>query len=448
MTKKMTSGSPAKLIIAFTLPLLIGNIFQQLYSMADTWIVGRTLGVNALAAVGSTGSLTFFIIGLIQGLTSGLTIITANRFGAGDEEGVRKSFGAGIWITFIFSIIIMVFTGLFTRQILEMMRTPEAIIDGAYKYLIIIFLGILATSAFNLLSNVIRALGDSKTPLIFLVVACIVNIILDFGFILVLHTGVEGAAYATIIAQLVSDILCVIYIIKKLPILHIKPSDFKVSKHDLEVHIKLGLPMGFQVSIIAIGAIILQIVLNGLGTVAVAGYTAAQKIDQIAVQPMNSFGLTMATYTAQNYGAGKIKRIKSGVFQCVLISVSFAICIGLVNVFLGYQLSGFFVSSAPKVLRLSQTYLQINGALYVILSLLFILRNTIQGLGSVIVPTLAGIMELIMRTFAAIILAKSMGFAGVSWASPLAWAGALIPVAIFYFYKIRQISLSSKDTEL
>lgn len=440
MTRKMTEGSPAKLIILFSVPLLIGNIFQQFYSMADTFIVGRTIGVNALAAVGCTGSISFLILGFAMGATGGLGIITAQRFGAKDERGVRRSVAAGVWISLMITIVLTAISVPFARQILELMQTPAELIEDAYKYIVIILAGIFASMLFNLLSNIIRALGDSKTPLLFLVIACILNILLDYGFILLLHAGVEGAAWATVIAQLISGLLCLIYIRWKIPMLHLTKEDWQVSGWEILQHIKVALPMGFQMSIIAIGAVVLQFVLNGIGAVAVAAFTAAQRIDQIAMQPMNSFGTTMSTYVAQNYGAGLIERIKKGVFQCSLISVGFSIFIGSVNILAGYQLAGIFVGNdVPKVLELAQTYLKINGSMYWVLAMLFIFRLTIQGLGRSVMPTVAGIMELIMRTLAAIFLASSIGFTGVSWASPLAWIGACIPLAADYFITIRKL---------
>lgn len=437
----MTEGSPAKLIVMFTIPLLIGNIFQQLYSMVDTLIVGRTLGVHALAAVGCTGSISFLILGFAMVVSAGLAIITAQRFGAKDEAGVRRSVATGAWISLGVTAVLTVLSVPLARKTLELMRTPPEIIDSAYDYIVVIFWGIIASMLFNFLSNIIRALGDSRTPLLFLIIACVLNIGLDFGLILGAKMGVAGAAWATIIAQMASALMCLWYIKKKLPILHLKKEDWRVSGWDISQHLKVSMPMGFQMSIIAIGAVVLQFVLNGLGAVAVAAFSAAQRIDQIATQPMNSFGTTMATYGAQNYGAGRIDRIKKGVLQCSMISVGFSIVMGLVNIFAGYQLAGLFVGSGETgVQSMAQTYLQINGAMYFVLALLFIFRFTLQGLGKGFMPTVAGIMELVMRTFAAIFLTTSIGFAGACWASPLAWIGACIPLAAAYFVTIHKLS--------
>lgn len=445
MTKNLTEGSPAKLIVLFTIPLLIGNIFQQFYSMADTLIVGRTIGVNALAAVGCTGSITFLILGFAMGLTSGLSILTAQRFGAGDERGVRKSVAAGVWLSAGVTIALTALSVPLTRPILELMRTPPEIIDDACRYVIVIFGGIVASMLFNLLSNIIRALGDSKTPLFFLVVACILNIALDFVCILIFKMGVAGAAWATIIAQMVSGILCLFYIKRRLPILHLTREGWRVTKWELVQHAKVAFPMAFQMSIIAIGAVVLQFALNGLGALAVAAFTAAQKIDQIATQPMNSFGTTMATYAAQNYGAGKTERIRKGVLQCSLISVGFAVVMGLVNIFAGYQLAGIFVGPGePEVASLAQTYLIINGSMYFLLAMLFIFRFTLQGLGKGVMPTVAGVMELVMRTFSAVFLAQYFGFAGACWSNPLAWLGACIPLTIAFFATVRKMEAKMK----
>lgn len=442
MTKNMTSGKPIKLILWFTIPLIIGNIFQQFYSMADTLIVGRTIGVNALAAVGCTGSITFFILGFVMGMTSGLSIITAQRFGANDTAGVKRSFATSIVIAGAVTILLTAVSIPLTRSFLELLQTPAEIIDDAHSYLTIIFAGTAACVLFNLLSNMLRALGDSKMPLVFLIFASIINIIFDFVFILVFHMGVAGAGWATILAQLISGLLCMVYIRKKIPLLCVSKEDFAISVWDIKQHLFVGLPMAFQMSIIAIGSLILQFALNGLGAVSVAAYTTAQKIDSIATMPLNSFGATMATYAAQNYGAGKPERIRKGVFQCILLSVSVSIIMGLVNIFAGHQLTSIFVGSAEtEVLSLSQTYLTINGSMYWVLALLFIYRFTLQGLGKGLIPTVAGVMELIMRAFAAIFLTGILGFSGACIANPLAWLGACIPLTIAYYHTVKKIKV-------
>lgn len=440
MTKSMTSGNPAKLILLFALPLIIGNIFQQFYSMADTLIVGRTLGVNALAAVGCTGSITFFILGFVMGFSSGLSIVTSQRFGAEDMEGVKRSFAASLLLCTGLSIIFTIGSFFFTRPVLELLQTPPEIIDDAYHYLIIIFGGISASIFFNFLSNMMRALGDSKVPLYFLILTCFMNIILDYVTILVFHMGVAGAGFATIFSQLISAIFCAVYIWKKMPAFHITVQHLAVSKKELSRHLKTAFPMAFQTSIIAIGALILQFALNGLGPNAVAAYTAAQKIDSIATMPLNSFGAAMATYAAQNYGAGKIDRIRKGVFQCILMSVGTSIVMGFLNFFFGGTLASFFVGAGEtEVLGYAKTFLSVNGVLYWVLALLFLYRFTLQGLGNSSVPTIAGIMELIMRAMGGLFLVDMLGFTGAALSNPLAWIGACIPLTIAYYHEIKKL---------
>lgn len=448
MTKTMTTGNPTKLILLFALPLIVGNIFQQFYSMADTMIVGRTIGVNALAAVGCTGSISFFILGFVMGFTSGLSIITAQRFGAQDEEGVKRSFAVSILLSAAVSVVMTVAALFLAEPILKALQTPDEIMADAAAYIRIIFWGIGASVLFNLSSNVMRALGDSRTPLYFLIFACCVNIVLDLLFILVFDMGVAGAGVATILSQLLSGICCFVFIMKKMPLLWLEKRHFCSGWNEIKRHLFTALPMAFQMSIIAIGALILQFALNGLGAVSVAAYTAAQKIDSIATMPMNSLGAAMATYAAQNYGAGKIERIRKGVFQCILISVAFSIVMGLINIFAGSSLAAIFVGGKEqKVLSLARTYLGINGVFYFVLALLFIYRFTLQGLGKGLVPTIAGVMELVMRAFGALILVRSLGFAGACAANPLAWIGACIPLAAAYYLTMRRIGEKSTKTE-
>lgn len=437
MAKNMTSGKPIKLIWNFTIPLLIGNLFQQLYNMADTFIVGRTIGVHALASVGSTGSIIFLILGFANGLTAGLAIPLAQRYGAKNYSGVKRSFYVSILISAVVAILLTILSMVFCRQILEIMQTPVEIIDGAYDYLMVIFAGIFSSMAFNLLSNIFRSIGDAKTPLYFLVIACIMNIILDIVFIAVFGMGVEGAGYATVLSQIFSALACILYIWKKIPILRLNSKDFVAESSDVREHVRISFPMAFQSSIIAIGAIIIQITLNQLGATAVAAYTAAQKIDQVAILPMMSFGVTMATFVAQNYGAKKYDRIWRGVRDCIKLSLTFAISVGIIlNVFSPIFIRAFVGVGHEEVVELGAIYFITNGTMYSLLSLLFIYRYTLQGVGKTFTPTVAGIMELCMRAFAAVVLSNLYGYTGATMANPLAWLGSLIPLMIaYYLYK-------------
>ena len=434
MAKDMTSGKPIKLIWNFTIPLLIGNLFQQLYNMADTFIVGRTIGVHALASVGSTGSIIFLILGFANGLTAGLAIPLAQRYGAKDYLGVKRSFYVSILISAVVAILLTILSMIFCRQILEIMQTPVEIIDGAYDYLMVIFAGIFSSMAFNLLSNIFRSIGDAKTPLYFLVIACIMNIILDVVFIAGFGMGVEGAGYATVLSKIFSALACILYIWKKIPILRLNSKDFVAESSDVREHVRISFPMAFQSSIIAIGAIIIQITLNQLGATAVAAYTAAQKIDQVAILPMMSFGVTMATFVAQNYGAKKYDRIWRGVRDCIKLSLTFAISVGIIlNLFSPIFIRAFVGVGHEEVVELGAIYFITNGTMYSLLSLLFIYRYTLQGVGKTFTPTVAGIMELCMRAFAAVVLSNLYGYTGATMANPLAWLGSLIPLMIAYY---------------
>ncbi|MCC7666705.1 MATE family efflux transporter [Liquorilactobacillus satsumensis] len=444
--RELTKGNPIKLILMFTIPLLIGNLFQQFYSISDTLIVGQTLGVKELAAVGSTGSIQFLIIGFAQGLTAGLSIITAQYFGAGDYKKVRESFAASIIISVIVTLILTFLSLFYIKDILVLMQTPKEIEQDAQLFISIIFAGIFSSMAFNLLANVIRALGDSRTPLYFLIIAAMVNIVLELFFILVLNMGVEGAGYATVLAQVFSVFLCIVYIIKRIPLLQVRRKDFKaVTPKELKRHLYVGLPMAFQTSIIAIGAIMIQAALNGLGTTAVAATTAAEKIDQVAIQPMMSFGVAMATFTAQNYGAGKYERIIKGVKQCLVVSGLFSIVAGALVLLFGRDLVVLFVgSSEVEVLNLAQVYFNANCTLYLLLATLFVLRYTLQGLGQSVIPTIAGTVELLMRCLAALFLASSVGYVGACFANPLAWLGSC-SVLIFSYFKAMRMLRQKED---
>ncbi len=434
MKNDMTTGNPLKLILSFAIPLLIGNFFQQLYNMADTFIVGRFVNVQALAAVGSIGSLSFLVLGFAMGITTGLAIPVSKYFGAKDAEGVKKAFAVSVIITVITSIILTIISVMFCYQILELLQTPTDIIQYAYNYIIVIFCGIIITMFYNLFNSIIRALGDSKTPLYFLIIACFINIGLDILLIYNFKMGVFGAAFATIISQFISVILCLIYIKNRLSILHFSKHHFIDIKKDIMNTFKFSIPMGFQFSIIAIGGIILQYTINNLGTTAVAAYTAANKIESIAIFVLASFGVTMSTYTAQNLGAEKYQRILEGIKVCVKLSLTISIILAI-TLFISspYLIHLFVGSSNQEVIHLGALYFRISTSLYPILALLFIFRNTLQGSGDAITPTIAGIMELLMRAGIGILLSVPFGFFGISFANPMAWIGAIIPLSYMYY---------------
>lgn len=440
MAKDMTEGSPARLILFFTLPLIAGNIMQQLYAFIDTLLVGRFLGLEALAAVGCTGSLMFLLLGFVIGLTSGLAIYTGQRYGAKDATGVRESAAACIALSFVIAVFLSIVGFFACRPLLELMHTPEELLDNATGFFSIICGGaIFATSAL-MAANILRSLGDSKMPTFILGCGIAINIALELLFLLVFGWGVPGAALATVVSWAIATGVFLLYIARRVPELHVRREDWRLSWNFLRAHLAIGLPMGFQATIIAFGAVILQVALNGLGPVAVAAYAAAQKVDTIAMMPMMSFGAAMAAYTAQNYGAGKFSRIRTGVRACCRMSVGFSLLAGALVIAAGpYFMTLFVGPEEVEAIRLGQTYFLVNGLTYWILSMLFIFRYTLQGLGQSIVPTVAGVMELVMRATAGLFLVEATGFLGACLGNPMAWLGSCVPLAIAYVMTVRRL---------
>jgi len=440
MEKNLTVGNPVKLILSFAIPLYIGNLFQQSYNIADTFIVGRTIGIDALAAVGSTGSINFLILGFITGFGIGAAVITSQRFGAGDLEGVRKSFITTIIISIGLAVTLTIVSVLCVKPLLNFLQTPQEIIDNSYSYIVVIFYGIPTAMLFNLFANVMRAVGDSRTPLIFLSIACVLNIVLDLVFILVFKTGLWGVALATVIAQLVSGLLCIPVIVKKMPMLKITASDWNIDLKEIAKHLKIALPVGFQMSIIAIGSITVTYALNQLGTLAVAAYSAAIKIDVLAYLILYSFGGAMTTYSAQNYGAHKLHRIRKGVTHISIIACIYSVVVAVIFYFSGEFFPSLFLGwESAQTLSMARSYLVISTIFYPFLALLFIIRQSLLGIGDSITPTIAGVMELVMRIFAALVLGNAFGFRGICLANPLAWIGAVIPVIIVFNIRMRKL---------
>lgn len=438
MTKNLTEGDPARLIFFFALPLVAGNMMQQLYAFIDTLIVGRFLGVNALAAVGCTGSLMFLTLGFIMGFCTGVTIYTGQRFGAGDAQGVRRSAAACVVLGILAVLTLTAIILPLTRSLLLLMETPAEIIDGAQDFISIVFAGLTIFLVLYLQNCLIRSLGDSTTPTIFLAVTLAINVALEPVAIFVLGWGIPGAALATVFSQAIGAVLFFVYIWWRVPALHTRWTDWKPDRVVLMAHLRMGLPMAFQASVIAFGAIILQVALNNLGAIPVAAYAATQKIDAVAVMPMLSFGYALAAYTAQNYGAQKYERIRMGVRACLKMSMAFAVGIGALLIAFGSHVLALFVGAdaagAEEVIAYGETFLLVNGSTYVILALLLVYRNVLQGLGQSVIPTIAGAMELLMRAAAAIFLCTYLGFFGACLANPLAWIGAAVPVVLAYLW--------------
>ena len=440
MTNDMTKGNPVKLILLFSIPLLIGNVFQQFYSMVDTIIVGRFVGVDALAAVGATGSMVFLVNGFATGLTSGFAVLVSQKFGAKDENGLRKAVASAVTLTVISVIVVTLVSLIGAKPLLKLMNTPENIMGDAYTYIKIIYGGVVATVAYNLIASILRALGDSKTPLYFLIVSSVLNVILDLVFIINFKMGVAGAAYATIISQGVSAILCLIYTYKKFIILRLKKEDFNVKRKYYHKHLKIGIPMALQFSITSIGIMTVQAALNVFGSIVIASYTAASKALQLVMQPAITFGVTMATYCGQNLGAKEYGRIKEGVKECTKISIITSIIAGAVLIFLGKYFVMMFISNPDaEILKYAQQVLDISAIFFIPLGLIFIYRNALQGIGDSFVPMMAGVYELVARAIVAFTLPRYLDFMGICLADPVAWFAASIPLGITYFRRIRSL---------
>ena len=445
MTNDMTAGKPRSLIIKFAIPLIIGNIFQQFYNIVDAAIVGRFVGVNALAAVGATGSITFLIMGVIMGMTSGFSVLIAQSFGAKDEKRLRHFTVMSGYLSIIITIILTVVTLLGVDTILRIMKTPDNIFVDSSTFLKIMFAGTAFTMLYNMLSSILRALGDSKSPLVFLAIASVINVVLDFVFVVGCKMGVAGAACATVIAQLVSGVMCLIYMKKKYPILKLTREDLSFSTSSAIILLKIGIPMSLQFSITAIGTMIIQTSLNALGSVYIASYTVASKAQQIVTQPFLSLGATMATFVGQNVGAGKIDRIKQGVREAIKMTLIYSVIAAVFLLLFGKLAVQMFVSaSETEVIHAAVQYFRIILAFYPALGLIFIYRNTLQGLGDGFFPMVGGIFELIARGIIAFTLARMIGYVGVCFADPAAWVSALIPIVPIYYIRIKNVEKAKK----
>ncbi len=441
MSKDMTRGNPLRLILIFAVPMLIGNIFQQFYSMADTIVVGTCIGKNALAAVGATGGILFFVLGFIMGLTNGFSVIISQYFGAQDEKGLRHSIGMSILLALIITGIVTVFSVISTRWILETMQTPADIIVDSYRYLIVIFAGTIATVGYNMVSSILRALGDSKTPLLFLIIACILNVFLDLVLIVYFHMGVEGTAYATIIAQGISFLLCLLYIAHRYPILHLSREDFRWDGEMNLTLLRIGIPGALSSSITALGVMILQGTINQMGSDTVAAYTAGTKVEQLFTMPTMTLGMAMATFAGQNLGAGKIERVKEGIHSSVKVMFLYCVITGVILYNAGGWLTQMFVSKDQvHIIQMSHQYLRYVAVFASTLGVLFIYRSTIQGLGNGVIPMISGVMELAMRVIIALILSQFLGFTGICLASPIAWIGADILLFPYYYHMVHRLS--------
>lgn len=442
----MTTGNPAKLILGFMIPMCLGNVFQQFYNIADSIIAGQFLGVNALAAIGSTGSLMFMVTGWISGISSGFAILVAQWFGAQKYGRMRHYVAMSVYLTV--AIIVAMTVGLLfaNEPILRLMNTPDGLMPDVKGYMAVIYAGLIVTAAYNSLAAVLRALGDSKSPLYFLIISAVINIILDIVFIVWLHMGVVGCGYATVIAQGVSALLCFWYIWKKFAILHLKQEDFKLSGDSVKRLLALGIPMGLQFSITAIGTIIVQGAVNIYGAVYIAGFAAGAKIQNLIACIYMAFGATAATYVGQNWGAGNLRRVKKGVWWTqVMILISSAILMAAIFFFGKYMVLMFVAPSETGVIDAAVIYFGAVFWCYPFLGSIFVYRNALQGMGYGVVPMLGGIFELAARALVVAVITGRTSYLGVCLSDPAAWLAALIPLVPYYFYKMNQIQKKHID---
>ena len=446
MTRDLTTGSPMRLIIGFALPTLFGMLFQQLYNMVDAMIVGKLLGSAALAAVGSTGSVNFFVIGFCMGVCNGFAIPVAQRMGAGEPSKMRRYVANAAWLSVLFAVVLTVATGLLCRQILTVMLTPADIFANAYAYIFLIFMGIPATFLYNLLAGVIRSLGDSKTPVYFLALSSVLNILLDFALILGFQAGVAGAAIATVASQGVSGVACLFYMMKKYPILRMTKEERRLDLHSCGVLCAMGIPMGLQYSITAIGSIVLQSSVNALGSLYVAAVAAGGKVYQLLACPFDAMGATMATYCGQNVGACRLDRLSRGIRSCALLGLGYSVIAFCAMLRFAPQCALLFLDSreldAALLTQLAARYILIQSAFFFPLSLVNIVRFSIQGMGFSPFAILAGVLEMAARTGVGMLLVPAFGYTAACFASPAAWVCAdlfLIPASALCIAKLRRL---------
>lgn len=439
MEKDMTNGSPMKLILGFAVPLLFGLLFQQFYSMVDTIIVGHYLGVDALAAVGATGSVNFLIIGFCMGVCNGFAIPIAQEFGAGHENNLHRYVANSVWLSVLFSVIMTIAVVLLCRPILQLMRTPDNIIDGSYAYIVIIFAGIPVVYLYNMTAAIIRSLGDSRTPVFFLVMAAVLNIFLDLLFIIIIPLGVAGAAVATVISQAIAGLCCLIFMRKKFPILKLTKEEWRWNGDCVSKLCGMGIPMGLQYSITAIGSVILQSAVNRIGSDAVAAVTAGSKLSMLLMCPFDAMGSTMATYGGQNIGAGKLERVDQGLKSCTLLGLLYSVLAVAIVYAVGDKLLLLFLDAGETaILGNAHTFISTNVLFYFPLALVNIVRFLIQGMGFSKLAVFAGAFEMLARGLAGFVLVPFFGFPAVCYANPLAWIFAdifLIP-AFFYVRRV------------
>lgn len=455
MTRDLTNGSPIRLILQFAVPTLLGLLFQQLYNLVDTMIVGKLLGAQALAAVGSTGSINFFVIGFCTGVCSGFAIPVAQRVGAGDFSKMRRYVANAAYLSVLFAFVLTVATGLGSESILTLMHTPEDIFEGANAYIFVIFMGIPATFLYNLLAGILRSLGDSRTPVYFLALSSFLNIFLDFAFILWFSAGVAGAAIATVMSQGISGLACLAYMVKKYPILRMNREERQPDARSCKVLCSMGIPMGLQYSITAIGSIILQASVNALGSTYVAAVAAGTKLYQLLACPFDAMGATMATYCGQNVGACRLDRLGRGIRDCSLLGLVYSALAFCAMLEFAAPCTMLFLNPGEPQLdllkELTSRYVVTSTAFFFPLALVNIVRFSIQGMGFSAFAILAGVLEMVARTGVGMGLVPVLGYSAVCFASPAAWIAAdlfLVPASVICVRRLRRMYTNRPEQQL
>ena len=441
--KDMTTGKPLPLIISFALPLMVGNIFQQLYTVVDTMVVGKALGVDALAALGATDWLYWMLLGMIQGVTQGFGILMAREFGAKQRENLRSVIGSSVTLAALATVLFLILGQAVAKPVLQLLNTPAEIMDGSLLYLRIMFLGIPIVMAYNLLATILRSLGDGQTPLQAMIIAALSNIALDLLFVLVFHWGIAGAATATLIAQGISSVYCLLRI-RKIDFMTLKTHHFALKPAMAARLLSLGSPMAAQNAIIAIGGMIIQGVVNGYGVAFIGGFTAANKLYGVLEIAATSYGYAMITYVGQNLGAAKFHRIKAGMGWATAVALATSGLIAAVMLLWGQHIIGAFISGTPAEVaaatKVGFTYLSIMSICLPILYILHVTRSAVQGMGNTVLPMVSGIAEFIMRTGGVLILPALMGENGIFIAEVLAWLGADLILLPSYFIMLKRVS--------
>lgn len=442
MSNSMTQGNPLKVMLQFAFPLLIGNLLQQTYNIIDAAIVGQSLGAQALASVGASTSVQFLVLGFCMGSCTGFGIPVAKYFGAGDLKHMKNIIFNGAVLTAVIAVIITVLCTLLCPWILQVLSVQSDIYANAYSYLMIIFLGLPFTLLYNYLSSILRAVGDSRTPFLFLAFSAVLNIFLDLFFILVAGWGCAGAAFATIAAQAISGILCLIVIIRRMEVLWLSKENRVVRGDSITELLQMGLPTGLQFSITAIGSMVMQSANNGLGGDYVSAFTAGAKLKQFTMCPFDAIATSVSVFCSQNYGAGKIDRIHKGLRQGIAVGVGYGLFAVLILIFAGRPLSMIFVSKdASGVLDASAKYLRCMGYFYWSLGILNVTRMVTQGLGHSGRAFFSGVMEMIARTIVSLGFVEAFGYTAICFADQTAWIAACCYIAPTCLYCLKKITI-------